>query len=152
MPPLNEEKTEEMVELESIIDDVCKEMKFEEEIINEIPEDIQKQYEEMETIMNNPQQATNNEILKQALLNRSKVQDIESCLVYFKAKENEHFVEEMKELHYIRKHMDKFALISLGIVFACGYIFGTQHEHISPYIVKIIDLINIFKGNGGANV
>ncbi len=143
MPPLS--KDNEVKELEQIVEDSLEETQILEDLENANQAmKIEEEFKEFKKMK--PEQATNNEILKEALINRSKSQDIESCLVYLKSKENEHFVEAMKELHYIKKHFNKVSFVVLGSVAVTFYLLGTQHDLVFPYITKLMSLLNMTRG------
>lgn len=135
-------------QLEQVVEEAIKEL--DDEII---PYEVEKEFDELaenkKSECQELEQATNNEIINECLKNRSKSQDLKNDIHTLKTKEAEHFIEVMKELHFIKKHMNKVAVITMGVVFAGGYIFGTQHEHISPYIGKIWEFMSLFKGSGG---
>ena len=91
-------------------------------------------------------QISNNNIMKEALVNRSKMLDIKSKLVNLKESESEHFVEMMKELHFMKKQTSKTSLMLIGALSVTFYLLGTQHEIMYPHIVKIFNVFNYFTG------
>lgn len=136
-------------ELEKILDEEINTAIKNEPKTQEIDKETIEEYERMErNQMQKDSQATNNEILKEALLNRSKTLDVNSSILNLTTKESEYFIEVMKELHFLKKHFGKLTITVVGIVFIAGYIMGTQHELLSPYLGKAWQFFTSFKPSG----
>ncbi len=154
MPPLRKEKAISEFK-DSLVKDTPPEVESLEEsiktCINDMSkediegiEGIEKEYEEFKQMSRD--QASNNEIIHQILTNRSKTQDIESRLESLKSKESDHFVEMMKELHYIKKFFNKGVFIMTSSVAITFYLLGTQHDQVFPFINGLMNLFNMTGG------
>ena len=132
----------EIEELEKIIDD-----SFETSLnIDE----VQKYCNIVEDIEKKEVKMTDNEnaLFKEVLLNGSKVNNLTNSVTMARINEHEHFVEIMKELHFLKKHYLK--ITGMIILIACfgSYVAGTQHSQIAPYVSKVYDVFTNFKNKG----
>lgn len=113
-------------------------------------EEIQKVIPIIENLEKEKEMPINDENIlhKEIIENRGKVSNVNDNITKLRITEHNHFVELMKELHFLKKHYLKITGTTILVCTFAGYIAGTQHNTIAPYIAKVWDLYNSAKPKG----
>lgn len=69
--------------------------------------------------------------------------DIKEHQVKHHGRSVENFVNLIKELHYIKKYMNRYNYITMAIVLLSGIVIGTQYEAWMPHMNNIFDTLKI---------
>lgn len=143
-PPPSETKEVPVIdkELEKIVTDALAETIKDEKIEQIIPM-LEKIEKEDKMPLNDE-----NTIHKEIITNRSKINTMHDSINKFRMVEHNHYVEMMKELHYLKKHYLKVTTTLIFIACFGSYVAGTQHSTIAPYIGKVYDVFTNFKSKG----